>query len=134
MTGTGPLLRKVDCVQVPVPSLDEGLRFYRDALGLELKWRHATQAGLRLGEAELVLQVEGRDAETDLLVDSADEAARRVRAAGGRVLAGPLDIPVGRLVRVADPFGNPLVLLDLSGGTFTTDADGNVTGNEPGGL
>ncbi|MFY9926644.1 MAG: VOC family protein [Streptosporangiaceae bacterium] len=134
MSGTGPLLRQVDCVQVPVPSLDEGLRFYRDALGLELKWRHATQAGLRLGEAELVLQVEGRDAETDLLVDSADEAARRVRAAGGQVLAGPLDIPVGRLVRVADPFGNPLVLIDLSRGTFTTDADANVTGNEPGGL
>ncbi len=134
MSGTGPLLRQVDCVQVPVPSLDEGLRFYRDALGLELRWRHATQAGLRLGEAELVLQVEGRDAETDLLVDSADEAARRVRAAGGQVLAGPLDIPVGRLVRVADPFGNPLVLLDLSRGPFTTDADANVTGNEPGGL
>jgi hypothetical protein len=40
---------------------------------------------------------------------------------------GPLDIPVGRLVRVADPFGNPLVLLDLSWGTFTTDDEGNVT-------
>ena len=53
---------------------------------------------------------------------------------GGQVLAGPLDIPVGRLVRVADPFGNPLVLIDLSRGTFTTDADANVTGNEPGGL
>ena len=45
-----PLLRKVDCVQIPVPDLDAGLRFYRDGLGLELKWRHATQAGLRLDE------------------------------------------------------------------------------------
>ncbi len=134
MTGTGPLFRKVDCVQVPVPSLDEGLRFYRDALGLELKWRHATQAGLRLGDAELVLQVEGRDPETDLLVDSADEAARRVQAAGGQLLTGPLDIPVGRLVRVADPFGNRLVLLDLSRGTFTTDDEANVTGIGSGGL
>jgi hypothetical protein len=51
---TGPLLRKVDCVQIPVPDLDAGLRFY--------------------------------------------------------------------------PFGNPLVLLDLSRGTFVTDDDGNVTG------
>ena len=50
-----PLLRKVDCVQIPVPDLDAGLRFYRDGLGLELKWRHATQAGLRLGDTELVL-------------------------------------------------------------------------------
>jgi catechol 2,3-dioxygenase-like lactoylglutathione lyase family enzyme len=38
-----PLLRQVDGVQLPVPDLDAGLRFYRDGLGLELKWRHATQ-------------------------------------------------------------------------------------------
>jgi len=29
---------------------------------------------------------------------------------------------------VADPFGNPLVLLDLSKGTFQTGPDGTVTG------
>jgi predicted enzyme related to lactoylglutathione lyase len=127
-TSRPPLLRKVDCVQVPVPSLEEGLRFYRDELGLELKWRHATQAGLRLGETELVLQTERPHAETDFLVDSADEAARRIEEAGGRVLDGPRDIPVGRLVVVADPFGNPLVLLDLSKGHFVTDSAGNVTG------
>jgi predicted enzyme related to lactoylglutathione lyase len=127
-TLSSPLLRKIDCVQVPVPSLDEGLRFYRDQLGLELKWRHATQAGLRLGESELVLQTERPQAETDFLVDSAEEAARRIEEAGGRVLDGPHDIPVGRLMVVADPFGNPLVLLDLSNGTFVTDSDGNVTG------
>jgi catechol 2,3-dioxygenase-like lactoylglutathione lyase family enzyme len=125
---TGPLLRKVDCVQIPVPDLDAGLRFYRDGLGLELKWRHATQAGLRLGDSELVLQTERPGPETDFLVDSADDAVRRVEAAGGSVLSVPQDIPVGRLAVVADPFGNPLVLLDLSRGTFVTDDDGNVTG------
>ena len=124
----GPLLRKVDSVQIPVPDLDAGLRFYRDGLGLELKWRHATQAGLRLGDTELVLQTERPEPETDFLVDSAEEAVRRVMAAGGRVLAGPLDIPVGRLAVVGDPFGNSLVLLDLSKGTFVTDDNGNVTG------
>ena len=124
------LLKRVDCVQIPVPSLDEGLRFYRDELGLELKWRHDTQAGLRLGESELVLQTERPYQETQFLVDSADEAADLVEAAGGQVLAGPRDIPVGRLVVVTDPFGNPLVLLDLSRGTFATDDDGNVTGVE----
>jgi hypothetical protein len=35
---------------------------------------------------------------------------------------------MGTLAVVADPFGNPLVLLDLSKGTFVTDDDGNVTG------
>jgi predicted enzyme related to lactoylglutathione lyase len=123
-----PLLRQVDCVQIPVPDLDAGLRFYRDGLGLELKWRHATQAGLRLGDTELVLQTERPGLETDFLVDSAEEAVRRVEAAGGTVLSGPDDIPVGRVALVSDPFGNPLVLLDLSKGTFRTDHDGNVTG------
>jgi catechol 2,3-dioxygenase-like lactoylglutathione lyase family enzyme len=35
-----PLLQKVDAVTVRVPDLDTGLRFYRDALGHELRWRH----------------------------------------------------------------------------------------------
>ena len=123
-----PLLRQVDCVQIPVPDLDAGLRFYRDELGLELKWRHATQAGLRLGDSELVLQTERPDPETDFLVGSVEEAIRRVEAAGGTVVSGPEDILVGRVAVVADPFGNPLVLLDLSKGTFRTDHDGTVTG------
>ena len=123
-----PLLRKVDCVQIPVPDLDAGLRFYRDGLGLELKWRHVTQAGLRLGDSELVLQTERPGPEVDFLVDSAEEAVRRVEAAVGTVLSAPEDIPVGRVAMVADPFGNPLVLLDLSKGTFRTDHDGTVTG------
>jgi hypothetical protein len=50
-----------------------------------------------------------------------------VRRAGGRVLSGPVDIPVGRLVVVADPFENVLVLLDLSAGSYRTTADGTVT-------
>jgi catechol 2,3-dioxygenase-like lactoylglutathione lyase family enzyme len=123
-----PLLRKVDCVQIPVPDLDAGLRFYRDGLGLELKWRHATQAGLRLGDSELVLQTERPGPEVDFLVDSAEDAVRQVESLGGALLSGPEDIPVGRVAVVADPFGNPLVLLDLSKGTFQTDPGGNVTG------
>ena len=40
----------------------------------------------------------------------------------------PFDIPVGRAAVVADPFGNVLVLLDLSKGHYITDTTGNVTG------
>jgi hypothetical protein len=43
-------------------------------------------------------------------------------------LSEPEDIPVGRVAVVSDPFGNPLVLIDLSKGTFRTDHDGTVTG------
>jgi predicted enzyme related to lactoylglutathione lyase len=58
----------------------------------------------------------------------ADHAAAAVRGAGGRVVSEPSDIPVGRVVVVADPFGNMLVLLDLSKGRYVTDTAGNVTG------
>jgi predicted enzyme related to lactoylglutathione lyase len=53
-------------------------------------------------------------------VASAELAAERVVAAGGALLAKPRGIPVGPLVVVADPFGNGLVLLDLSKGRFQT--------------
>jgi hypothetical protein len=70
-----------------------------------------------------VLQTERPDPETDFLVDSAEEAVHRVEEPGGTVLSGPENIPVGRVAVVADPFGNPLVLLDLSKGTLRTDPD-----------
>jgi predicted enzyme related to lactoylglutathione lyase len=128
---TSPLFQTVDAVTVPVPSLDEGLRFYRDGLGHTLLWRNdaAEQAGLRLpaSDTELVLTTEQRY-EPDWLVESVDEAVAAVRAAGGRVVAEPVDIPVGRAAVVADPFGNSLVLLDLSIGRYLTDDAGNVTG------
>jgi len=52
-------------------------------------------------------------------------------AAGGRVVSEPFDIPVGRIAVVADPFGNTLVLLDLSKGRYVTDGTGNVAGVVP---
>jgi predicted enzyme related to lactoylglutathione lyase len=124
------LLRKVDCVQLPVPELDGGLAFYRDRLGHELLWRSQTAAGLRLADSdsELVLQTQRRQPEVDFLVDSVDQAAAQLTRAGGTVLVGPADIPVGRVAVVADPFGNPLTILDLSKGRYLTDGDGNVTG------
>ena len=120
----------VDCVQLPVPDLDQGLAFYRDRLGHELIWRDETAAGLRLpdGEAELVIRMQPSQPEVDFLVDSADEAAARLVQAGGTLLVEPFDIPVGRVAVVADPFGNPLAVVDLSKGRYVTDADGNVTG------
>lgn len=127
------LLRKVDCVQLPVPDLDTGLAFYRDRLGHELIWRTPTAAGLRLphSDTELVLTIQQPNPEVGFLVDSADQALQQLTRAGGTVLTEPVDIPVGRVAVVADPFGNPLTILDLTKGLYVTDADGNVTGVAP---
>jgi predicted enzyme related to lactoylglutathione lyase len=129
--GVRPLIRKIDAVTVPVPDLDSGLRFYRDRLGHELLWRNDElgQAGLGLPEsdAEIVLTTRLGLAPA-WLVTSADEAAAELVAAGGRLIAEPADIPVGRVVVVADPFGNALVLVDLSKGRYVTGEGGSVTG------
>jgi predicted enzyme related to lactoylglutathione lyase len=138
MDGSGlrPLFRKIDCLRIRVPDLEAGLAFYRDRLGHALNWRSATAAGLRMPEtdAEIVLQTEYDGLEVDLLVDSAEAAAAAVAAAGGRVIEPPFEIAIGRCTVVEDPWGNQLVLLDMSKGPLVTDVDGNVidsAGAEP---
>jgi predicted enzyme related to lactoylglutathione lyase len=116
----------VDCLQVPVPDLEPALAFYRDRLGHELIWRTGAAAALRMpdSDAEIVLQTERPRLEVNLLVDSADAAAERFAAAGGRILAPPFDIQIGRCAVVQDPWGNVLVILDGTKGRLATDADG----------
>lgn len=124
-----PLLRKVDAVTVPVPDLDAGIAFYVDRLGHKLRWRNNDigHAGLALPESdtEIVLTTH-HGYEPNWLVDSADDAALAVEAAGGRLLTPAFDIPVGRVAVVADPFDNVLVLIDLSKGRYSTDEHGTV--------
>jgi predicted enzyme related to lactoylglutathione lyase len=128
----GPLFQKIDCLQIPVPDLDAGLAFYRDKLGHELIWRTETAAGLRMPEtdAEIVIQTERPPMEANIQVASTDSAVTRMVEAGGKVVAGPFDIQIGRCAVVLDPFGNPLVLLDASKGRLVTDGAGNVIGVE----
>jgi lactoylglutathione lyase len=104
------------------------LVFYRDQLGHELIWHTETAAGLRLpeSETELVLQTEDERQEVDLLVDSADEAAKFIEQVGGRVIVPPFDSQIGRCAVVEDPWGIPLVLLDTSKGLLKMDTEGNV--------
>jgi predicted enzyme related to lactoylglutathione lyase len=129
-----PLLRKVDAVTGRVPDLDAGLAFSVDGLGHDLRWRNDAigQAAVALADSdtEIVLTTE-HGYEPNWLVDDVVEAAARIEAAGGQVLGPPVDIPVGRVGVVADPFGNVLVLVDLSKGRYETGADGAVSGLAP---
>ena len=129
--GNAALLRKVDAVTVKVTDLDRGLAFYRDRLGHHVNWRNDAvgQIGLALpdSDTELVLTT-ALAYEPNWLVASADRAADVFRDAGGTVLTEPFDIPVGRVAVVSDPFGNVLVLLDLSKGRYETDDQGQVIG------
>ncbi|WP_187365931.1 VOC family protein [Trebonia kvetii] len=66
--------------------------------------------------------------EPDWKLASADAAAAVFAANGGRVLAGPMDISIGRPAIEKDPFGNRLVLLDSTKSTYDTDESSAVTG------
>jgi predicted enzyme related to lactoylglutathione lyase len=126
-----PLLKKVDAVTIKVPDSDLALAFYRDRLGHPLRWRNnaigQAAVGMPESDTEIVLTVE-HAYEPNWLVESADAAAAAFASAGGSVLIGPVEIPVGRLAVVRDPFGNILTLVDLSKGRYCTDDDGTVTG------
>jgi predicted enzyme related to lactoylglutathione lyase len=125
------VLRRVDAVTVPVPDLDAAIAWYGGALGQPLRWRNEDvgQAGLGLAESRTELVLTTRQGyEPNWLLESADAAAEVFRDGGGAVVVEPFDIPVGRVAVVTDPFGNTLVLVDLSTGTYRTDGDGRAVG------
>jgi lactoylglutathione lyase len=112
-----PLIRKLDCLQLPVDDLDAAVAFY-ERLGHEVIWRRRSQVALSLPDtdAELVLQTERPNATVDLLVEDVAAAVERFVAAGGRVVVDPFPIEIGLCAVVADPQGNELELLDMSKG------------------
>jgi catechol 2,3-dioxygenase-like lactoylglutathione lyase family enzyme len=129
----GGAFRNIDAVTVPVPDLDAGLRFYCGVLGHRLAWRDDAvgQAGLRVadGDGELVLTTV-QAYEPNWLVDDVAACVEVFRRHGGELVRA-FDLPVGRAAVVRDPFGNRLVLVDLSRGRYTTGPAGDVTGVRP---
>ncbi len=112
---------RIDHVILYVRDLDASICFYRDVVGLELKFRDPAYAefvtrGTKFGlfpRSDLPGLI-GRDAaeggpgyEVLFLVDDADAEAARLRDEGVAILAGPVDRSWGhRTVHVADPDGN----------------------------
>jgi lactoylglutathione lyase len=126
-----PLFRTLDCVMLRVADLDSAITFYSNALGHSVLWRTPEAAGLQMPEsdAELVLHT-NLGPEVDLLVESVEEALKRFVEAGGEIVHGPFDIAIGHCAVVRDPFGNSIVMLDQTKGSFVTDASGQVVGVE----
>ncbi|HKU18757.1 MAG TPA: SET domain-containing protein-lysine N-methyltransferase [Candidatus Saccharimonadales bacterium] len=122
-----PVLKKINAVLVKVPSIQEGLDFYREQLGMQTFWKKEDTASVRLGDGQLVMSTT-LDPETNILVESVEHAASVFVNAGGKVIAPPEDIDVGKLAVVEDAFGNKLTLVDFSKGFYTMDESKNVTG------
>lgn len=123
-----PLFNNIDCLQLYVPDLEEGIDYYCNKLGLKIIWKTETAIGLGMAEglAEIVIQNERKAMETDIKVDSVVETVKEFKQAGGSIISGPFDIKIGKCAVIKDPWGNQYVILDSTKGTFITNEEGNI--------
>ncbi len=125
-----PLFRNIDCIELYVSNLDDGMRYYCESMGLKRLWKTETMTGLGMeeGVTEVVLQTERKEMSVDFLVNSVPEAIENILNAGGIVIHGPFEIPIGKCAVVKDRWKNEYVILDMTKGKYVTDGYGNVTG------
>jgi predicted enzyme related to lactoylglutathione lyase len=102
----------VDCIELYTPDIKEGIEYYCNTLGMKVIWKTESSAGLGLSEGitEVVLQNERKELNVDFKVDSVVEAVKDIEKAGGQVIYGPFDIPIGKCAVVKDPWGNRYVI------------------------
>jgi lactoylglutathione lyase len=128
-----PGLDRVAYVILYVDDLDRSVHFYRDVIGVALRFAddgfaefdtHGTRFGLfpRSGLADLLgraavsgpaggPEVPRPDVEVCFVVPDVDHHAERLRAAGAEVLSGPTDRPWGhRTLHLRDPDGHVVEL------------------------
>ncbi len=122
------LFKNVDCIELYVSDLDDGIKYYCDCLGLKLLWRAEASVGLSMGNdiAEIVLQTERKRMNVDFKVESVVDSISKIVNSGGRLIYGPFDIPIGKCAVIQDKWENEYVILDMSKGRYVTDTQGNV--------
>ena len=124
------LFTNVDCIELYVSDLDEGIKYYCGSLGLKLLWRSETSVGLGMENdiTEIVLQTIRKKIDVSFKVDSVGDSIERIIEAGGKIVEGPFDIPIGKCAIMQDRWENQYVILDMSKGKYVTDEIGNVIG------
>ena len=106
---------KAHTLLYPVERLDPAIGFFRDALGLPLKFRDGERyaaldaGGLTLGLAAGEERIVDRPA-LALRVDDLDEALARLLEQGADILRQPEDGPHERRAVLRAPGGHPLVI------------------------
>lgn len=124
------IFKNIDCIELYVSDLNEGIQYYCDSMGLKLLWRNEDMVGLGMENdmTEIVLQSQRKQVLVDIKVESVDESIEKIKEAGGTVEYGPFDVPIGRCAVILDKWDNKYVILDMTKGRYLTDEDGNVTG------
>jgi catechol 2,3-dioxygenase-like lactoylglutathione lyase family enzyme len=106
---------RIGNVLYPADDVDEAVRFYRDVLGLELKFQDGERFAALDGEGTTLAiagpreRVVGGPA-VSFKVDDVAAMVDRLTAAGARLVRGPEHGPHEVRAVLRDPAGNPLVL------------------------
>lgn len=118
-TGAGRV-NEIGCMvwnELATPDVERAAAFYRDLLGWEAEADATGYASIRTpdGINGGIRPLQPGEAPAWLVyfsTGSADEAVRLVREAGGAIIAGPMDVTVGRIAVVRDPQGAVLALYE----------------------
>lgn len=128
---TKSLFKNVDCIEMYVSNLEEGIDYYK-SLGCKLLWRNETSAGLKMSDdiTEVMINTERKGMMVDFKVDSVEEAIPKIIKSGGMIVYPMFDIPIGKCAVVKDKWDNKYVILDMTKGAYVADDNGNIIGLE----
>ncbi|HLG65763.1 MAG TPA: VOC family protein [Ktedonosporobacter sp.] len=115
------MFKKIDCVMIRVPNVEEAASYYAEVFGLRPGWSGDDSIGLNFPEtdAEIVLHNDPgipSSAEVHYLVEDVVAVVQDYSAKGCRVLVEPFDITIGKCAVIQDPFGTRLCILDMTKG------------------
>jgi predicted enzyme related to lactoylglutathione lyase len=119
-------------INIDVPDVDAGVRFYTEAFGLSVGRRFGTDFVELLGwpiKLYLLTKAPGTKGaggdlrryerhwtpvHPDVIVDDLDAAVTRAISAGANLEAAARDAPYGRIAMLADPFGHGFCLVQFN--------------------
>ncbi|WP_277408421.1 VOC family protein [Lacrimispora xylanisolvens] len=104
------IFKNIDCIELYVTDINEGIQYYCDSMGLKLLWRNEDMVGLGMENdiTEIVLQSQRKQVLVDIKVESVDESIEKIKEAGGTVEYGPFDVPIGRCAVILDKWGEQI--------------------------
>jgi len=113
-------MKDYDNFFLPVSDLNRGKKYYRDILGLPVKFDFSERGMVAFkvgGQEPAVILKDLRqfpDAKLTIwfVVDNVKEEYNRLKKRGVKFLSEPFPIPTGLAVEFEDPFGNRLGLTD----------------------
>jgi predicted enzyme related to lactoylglutathione lyase len=120
----GQVLRKIDCVMLPVPDLTSATEFYTRVFGLLPLWRDEMSVGMGMPDTDAEVVLHTMDLPVDqsvhYLVDDVPDAVAMAQQAGCFVRRAPFEVVIGMCAVLEDPYGNAVCLLDMSKGHRTS--------------